>query len=353
MGSVTMKDVATRLGVSVTSVSNAFSRPDRISADLRSRIIDGAADLGYHGPDAAGRVLRSGRANAFGVVFNDRLSYVFTDPYAITLLAGFTEVLEEAGVGVFLAPLPVGPQGGEIDAGAIATAVVDGVIGLCAGSGHPGIVAATRRQLPVVLTDTSPDHDYVAIDDRAAGRLVGRHLAGLGHRVVGLVCDTPGGDAVRVLGRDDLPGEIEAFRRRGWDDCANRLEGIVESVADREVVAVTAGRNTRDSGRRSTAALLEGAVRPTAVVAVSDVLGLGVLEEVRSRGLVPGVDVSVTGFDGIPEAVAAGLTTVVQPIAEKGRRAARLLLDPTSDRRQVVLPTELRIGTTTGPAPTR
>ncbi|SDD70235.1 LacI family DNA-binding transcriptional regulator [Auraticoccus monumenti] len=351
MGSVTMKDVATRLGVSVTSVSNAFSRPDRISADLRSRIIDGAADLGYHGPDAAGRVLRSGRANAFGVVFNDRLSYVFTDPYAIALLAGFTEVLEEAGVGVFLAPLPVGPQGSEADPGAIATAVVDGVVGLCAGPSHPGIVAATRRQLPVVLTDTSPDHDYVSIDDRAAGRLVGRHLAGLGHRVVGLVCDTPDGDEVRVLHRADLPAEIESFRRRGWADASNRLEGIVESVADRDVVAVTAGRNTRDSGRRAAAALLDRDPRPTAVVAVSDVLGLGVLDEVRSRGLVPGVDVSVTGFDGIPEAVAAGLTTVVQPIAEKGRQAARLLLDPTSDRRQVVLPTELRVGTTTGPAP--
>ncbi|MVA75049.1 substrate-binding domain-containing protein, partial [Auraticoccus sp. F435] len=309
------------------------------------------AELGYHGPDAAGRVLRSGRANAFGVVFADRLSYVFTDPFAIGLLAAFTEVLEDAGVGVFLAPVPAGPGGHPADAAAIGTAVVDGVVGLCAGPGHPGIVAAARRQLPVVLTDTAAEHDYVSIDDRAAGRTVGEHLAGLGHRVVGLVCEIPGGDGTRVLGRDELPAQVEAYRALGWDDAANRIEGIAESLADLQLLTVTAGRNTREDGRRCAATLLDRDPRPTAVVAVSDVLALGVLEEVRSRGLVPGQDVSVTGFDGIPEARAAGLTTLVQPIAEKGRWAARLLLDPSLQPRQVVLPTELRVGTTTGPAP--
>lgn len=64
-----------------------------------------------------------------------------------------------------------------------------------------------------------------------------------------------------------------------------------------------------------------------------------------------GKDVSVAGFDGIDAALAAGLTTIGQPIEEKGRRAARLLLDPDDPERQVYLPSELVVGTSTGPAP--
>ena len=92
---VTMKDVAEAVGVSVASVSNAYNRPEKLSEDVRARILSTGADLGYHGPSAAGRALRHGRADAVGIVYSEQLSYAFRDPYAVTLLGAVADVLEE------------------------------------------------------------------------------------------------------------------------------------------------------------------------------------------------------------------------------------------------------------------
>jgi DNA-binding LacI/PurR family transcriptional regulator len=87
------------------------------------------------------------------------------------------------------------------------------------------------------------------------------------------------------------------------------------------------------------------------VVADSDVLAGGVLDVLIARGLRPGRDISVTGFDDAPTAAPAGLTTTRQPIRDKGRLMGRMLLDPSFTERRVVLPTELVVRTSTGPAP--
>ena len=92
---VTMKDVAAAVGVSVASVSNAYNRPEKLSEDVRARILATGATLGYNGPSAAGRALRHGRADAVGIIYADQLSYAFRDPYAITLLGAVADVLEE------------------------------------------------------------------------------------------------------------------------------------------------------------------------------------------------------------------------------------------------------------------
>jgi len=91
--------------------------------------------------------------------------------------------------------------------------------------------------------------------------------------------------------------------------------------------------------------------RPTAIAAGGDVLALGVIQAMRQRGLQPGRDISVTGFDDIPAAEAGGLTTVRQPIREKGRTLGRMLLDPTFTDNRVVLPTDLIVRSSTGPVP--
>jgi DNA-binding LacI/PurR family transcriptional regulator len=91
------------------------------------------------------------------------------------------------------------------------------------------------------------------------------------------------------------------------------------------------------------------------VVAFSDILALGASAALTARGLRPGHDVSVIGFDDIPEAAQASLTTIRQPAAERGRLSGQLLLDPPKDPagRQVVLPTELIVRDSTCPAVTK
>ncbi len=92
---VRLRDVAERAGVSVGSASQAFGRPELVSADVRERVLAAAAELGYAGPDPAARRLRLGRAGALGLIFQERLRYQLTDPAALAFMAGFAQAMEE------------------------------------------------------------------------------------------------------------------------------------------------------------------------------------------------------------------------------------------------------------------
>ena len=114
---------------------------------------------------------------------------------------------------------------------------------------------------------------------------------------------------------------------------------------------VAAERNTVEAGRAVAEHILGWTTIPTAIAAVSDVLALGVIDTLRSRGLTVGSGgVSVTGFDDVPAAAAADLTTVRQPVREKGRTMGRMLLDPSFVGQRVVLPTETVVRGSTGRA---
>ena len=86
---VTLQTIAERLGVSRTTVSNAYNRPDQLAPELRERVLATAAELGYTGPDPAARRLRSGGREAVGLLFTESLAYAFSDPGAVLFLQGF------------------------------------------------------------------------------------------------------------------------------------------------------------------------------------------------------------------------------------------------------------------------
>src|SRR5918992_2947480 len=88
---ITLKTVATVVGVSPMTVSNAYNRPHKLSPALRERIFQTARELGYPGPDPAARSLRRGRAGSMGVLFGEALNYVFRDPMAVEFLRGLAE----------------------------------------------------------------------------------------------------------------------------------------------------------------------------------------------------------------------------------------------------------------------
>jgi DNA-binding LacI/PurR family transcriptional regulator len=338
---VTIKTLADRVGVSPSTISNAYNRPDQLSTELRERILAIAAEMGYAGPDAAGRNLRSGRADAVGVLLTERLSYAFSDPFAIGFLTGLSEVVERRGVSIVL--LPVYLNGSEVDVTAVRRANIDALTTFCLPADHPASVLAAVRGIRLVSTDRnpSPGSSWVAIDDEEAGALVGRHLAALGH------------DDVAVLVEQALPAGEQPQRVTAdqviTTDYKSRLAGLRRALPGARWQLVTAGHNALESGAAATRWLLEQG-RPTAVVALSDVLALGALLALAEAGLdVPG-DVSVVGFDDIPSAEPAGLTTVHQPIADKGRLVGELMLDPQASEQQIVLPIELKVRRTTGPA---
>jgi DNA-binding LacI/PurR family transcriptional regulator len=345
MPRVTLKTVAAAVGVSPATVSNAYNRPDQLSLELRERILAVAAELGFTGPDAAGRALRTGRSGAVGVLLTGYLSYAFSDPYAVSLLAGLASAVEGT-TAIVLLPLPYDADG-EPDLSVVRRANIDALALLSLPATHPVADLARARGISLVTTDPldDPGASWVAIDDRRTGVLVGEHLAALGHTDVLVVApaeDAGPGSAVQVV----EPPRID------FVDYATRLAGLSDALGGR-ITMVTAGPNDFVSGQRVAAWLLARDALPTAVVGLSDVLALGVLEGLVAGGVdVPG-DVSVCGFDDIPAAAPRGLTTVRQPILERGREIGRMLLDADQEPRQVTMPIELVVRSSSGPVRSR
>jgi DNA-binding LacI/PurR family transcriptional regulator len=370
MARMTVKTLAAAVGVSPATISNAYNRPDQLSAELRGRILATAKELGYPGPDAAGRTLRMGRAEAVGVLLSERLSYAFSDPFAVEFLTGLSEVVEAQGISIVLMPLSAPtdgsgtrPNADDSDLTAVRNANIDALAILSLPTDHPAAIVARARGIRLVTTDISsdPESTWVAIDDFGAGVMLGEHLARLGHRDVAVLVETnqPAGSPGQSLEEDQL----------GFLDYAARVAGLRHALSG-QVVIISGGHNSIESGATATSWLLDSdripttpiptapvpttpvptAPIPTAIVGLSDVLALGALQALASRGLSVPAEVSVCGFDDITAAAAANLTTIHQPIREKGQHVGRLLLDPESQPRQVLLPITLITRGTTGQA---
>lgn len=339
-----MKTLAERVGVSIATVSNAYSRPDQLSADLRAEILATAEELGYSGPNAAGRALRSGRNDVCGFLFSGELSQAFSDPYSVIFLSGLSETLEQFGASVLLLRAPTGERANE----ALRRAPIDALVASSTVSDRRDFDLLRKRGVRIVGTGRSDEGDWVGINDAGAARLVGRHVTRLGHRDVVVIA--PGAPSDRVSEwayspQRPLPGIPDSSYEN------QRIRGLWDELSPGVLRVVQAGSNTREAGRRAAAPALDVQDRPTAVVALSDVLAFGVLDAARERGLVPGQDLSICGFDDLPEADFLGLTTLHQPIAEKGRLAGRLAMDPDHPQRQISLPVQLVVRASTGPAP--
>ena len=131
---VTLQTIADHLGVSRTTVSNAYNRPDQLGDELRDSILAAAAQLGYRGPDAVARMLRTGRVGAIGLLFTEDLRFVFTDPDTTRFMQGVAETSALAGTGLTLLPVPDGLDVGD---SAVPSAAVDGYLVFSVVEGHP------------------------------------------------------------------------------------------------------------------------------------------------------------------------------------------------------------------------
>src|SRR3954447_15105487 len=162
---VTLADVAAHLGVSRTTVSNAYNRPDQLSPKLRDRVLAAATDLGYAGPDPMARGLRRGRTGALVLVFDQPLTYAFTDPAAALFLTGMAAGLEEHGAALSIVPRM--PEGPEQSAELARSALVDGYMLFCTAADYPRCGGLHNRGLPYVL---------IEYDDEPAGRRTTAHV---------------------------------------------------------------------------------------------------------------------------------------------------------------------------------
>lgn len=330
----TLDTVAAAAGVSRMTVSNAYNRPDQISAATREKVLAAAARLGYAGPNPTAASLRRQRTGTVGVVLTEQLPYAFTDPGMVQILHGIATGLSQAGMSLLLVP----DSGGAGDPALLRQAMVDAFILCSLPADDPGLTAVRERHVPLVTVGSPklPKVPTIGIDNRAVAGLMGPHLLGLGHRRFAVLTVTTG----------DRPA------RPGW---LQRPEGFAASLDGASVLRIEAAANNRASGAAAVADLLAmpAGQRPTALFAVTDILALGALEAARSAGVdVPG-ELSIAGLDDIPEAAASGLTSIDQQLLAQGEAAANLAVRLIAGESVRAPRTEVRLvpRATTGPAP--
>ena len=325
-----MYDVARAAGVSQSSVSNAYNRPEKLSEAQRAHIFARAKDLGYAGPDPSARSLRTGRTGAWGLMINERLAFAFDDPTTLMLLRGISSVCDELDVSLSLLAVPGAVQSDrelrDRKMRIVRDAHVDAFMAYFMPEDSPVLDAARARNLPMINID-SPRIDgagFVGIDDYAAAQMSARHLLDMGHRQIVVFADR--------LNPEPYKGFVGDARLAGARDviARDRVRGFLDTFAaaglgDDDVQVFEAGGYTPGVARTAAGELLDTGVC-TAIAALSDTLALAALSEMADRGIAVPEEMSIIGMDGIPESAKANLTTIRQPLVGKGKRAAEMLV---------------------------
>ena len=329
---LTLSEVASVIGVSRTTMSNAFNRPEQLSRGLRDEILKKSRELGYFGPDPAARALRRRTIREVGVVFHHDLKFVFGDQLSIEFLHGVSAELDRRGM-----TLQLIPNLGRMDS--FGTAFQTTADALIVYAEIVRDLAAEVRAVskPLVLVDTQLSGiPSVRIDERrGASMAVEYALSTKPDRLIVLRFKLNDRQRARVFERPNLPrtGSVSVERMAGYVAAAGVLGWPPARIDWLEI----------DDWKPESAATLLQEFLPTlapgtriAVVAMSDRIALASLELLNRVGNVRVT--AVVGFDDIPAAAVAGLTTIRQGARTKGECAVKLLLDRG---KSVTLPVEL------------
>jgi LacI family transcriptional regulator len=334
---VTLRDIARRLGISVTTVSRALAGYGDVAETTRQRVRQAAEEMGYY-PNVTARQLQKQRTDTLAFViptFGPR----FSDPYFSELLAG---IGNEAGQHGFDLLVSTQPPDSDAEREAYRRIVhgrrSDGALVVRTRQQDERIRFLAEHRFPFVAfgrTDLDLDFVYVDEDSYHGLELLTQHLIDLGHRRIGFIA---------------APADL-MFCRYRLDGFRQTLEANGSAPDPRLIVA---GDLTQSGGYRAAQELLALEPRPTAIIACNDLMALGAMSAAQEKGLAVGRDLSVGGFDDIPlcEHSHPPLTTVRQPVYQIGRRITHMLIQLARGqapvKRQVLLIPELVVRESTG-----
>lgn len=349
----TLDDVADAVGVSRATVSNAYNRPDQLSAQLRVEVLRVAKRLGYTGPNPIARSLATKRTGAIAFMLDTGLSAAFSDPALSITLDALATAVDPEGHALLL--LPGGHDGGP-RADRVLAAQADLAVAYSLADGAPALRAVRQRGLPLVVIDQPviAGAARVGTDDRAGAVAAAQHLLELGHRHFGILSaqclSTPRGG----------PLTAEEAGRSRFRDNRERLAGYLDTLSAAGIspehvpIWETSGLS-RDEAMIGAIGLLDQPSRPTALLCMSDELALAAMTAAKERELAVPADLSIVGFDDTPGARWSDppLTTIHQDLVGKGRLAGELALRLLAGRRMpepATLDVELVVRGSTGPA---
>jgi LacI family transcriptional regulator len=320
----TIREVATRAGVSVSTVSRVLNDYPFVSDDARARVVQAMEELDYR-PDVAARSMRTGTSRAVGFVVSD-----ISNPLFATIAKGVDAILHPHGYSLVLANSENDPLREAELLSALRQRRVDGLIAAVADESATSLARRLDDFATVLFDRDVPGStaDAVCSDHETGIRDALERLAGLGHRRVALVAGSQHqlGSRARTV----------AFERH-----ARRLSLSIDGTV------LLAAEASRQTGHRFGQELLALADPPTAVVIAHNQLTVGVLEAFREHGVLIPRDLSVIGCDDVDATRlhSPPIDVVERDLLELGGASARLLLERLADRdappRRVVLPTRL------------
>lgn len=328
----TIRDVAHRAGTSKSLVSLALSGSPKVSAASRERIERAARELGYR-PNAAARSLSVRRSRTIGVLILDLHNPVFAE-----ILDGVQSELRQYGYSTMLVSGGDNPVHEQSEIEKLLEFQVEGLI-LISHRLAETVLRKVSSEVPTVIVTrddiVAPGIDTVSNDDVAGMALAIDHLVSRGHT-----------DIAYLSGGDN---PVANLRSRGYSDAMTE-HGLAQHIR------IIPGGLTEASGYRGANEVLRH--RPTALCVANDIAAIGAIAAIDNAGLRVPEDLSVIGYDGITLGALRriNLTTVGQPLAELGRRAAERILDrvnnPSAGSQRIHLAAELIVRGTTGPVST-
>lgn len=299
---VSIRDVAHRAGVSISTVSRVLNDTCPVQEDKRDLVIAAAAELGYT-PNPAALSLLSKRTGGLGVLLPFVSGEFFSE-----LLSGLDQAAQDEGL--FLVVSTSHRHPGEFQkAIQVLDKRVDGLVVMAPELDAAGAALVLKSETPLVLINTYADGlsaDVFNFDNYAGARAVTEHFLEAGHRQLALILGPP-------LSRDAQE------RARGFHAALDGTPGA-------NAIEVPGGY-TREAGYAAALAIATAMPRPTAIVAANDYCAMGVLSALHAIGVSVPDEIAVAGFDGLPSGqyTVPPLTTVRVPIGEIGYRAVNRL----------------------------
>ncbi|MFD2794995.1 LacI family DNA-binding transcriptional regulator [Promicromonospora vindobonensis] len=306
----TLADVAKAAGTTTPTVSKVLSGRSDVSTETRARIMQIVAELGYRGRSGRDAPARWGSSPFVDLVLSG-----VEGTWANRALSGVGRAAEGAGVDIVVS---VARPPDDAWLTRLLARRLRGAVLALVDTTTEQLATLAAAQVPIVLLDpvTQPPSTVASVGaaNWAGGRVAAEHLLSLGHQRLAVLA----GRRTHLYSQARVDGFRSAVTQAGLELPDSR-------------VAHTAWQ--RESAAELAAQLLRGTPAPTAVFACSDTMALGVYDAAAALGLRIPDDVSVVGFDDLPEArwVSPALTTVRQPIAEMGEAALRMLLRISAD----------------------
>jgi LacI family transcriptional regulator len=330
---VTLTDIARGCGFSRATVSLVLRGSPLPAAKTRAKVEAELKRQGYVYNRAAAN-LRQRRSSSVALVVND-----LSNPFFAEFAAGVDEALGAAGFVTLLGGTGESPERQQRVLASLMEHDPAGIIlSPAEGSDSGPLRGVLGNRVPVLVFNREPSHvrwsashwDYLALDNRRGAGLATRHLLERGHRRIAFF----GGHAESSSCRERRRGYAEALGEAG---IRPEPDWLIETVPSR-----------LDAAARIDA-LFAPAPAPTAAVCYNDAVALGLMLGLAARGITPGRDFAITGFDDIPEAAVSTppLTTLAADPRARGRQAAERILErvrrPDLDAVRGIVPVRLII----------